>query len=193
MRSDADVITATVIPDMFKSRRASRLMLMPDDRESHAKNKVPIVNGTKPYAGEGGMKKLLARAKLEAEKEKDDVVQKMDSIREEISQPSPVPLLPPPPPTASDWFESVSGTSAPSSGSSLRVGRQKTSRNHIQRPAKSRFSAVYEDEGEDATEDDEKARNRHMLEEAAKKVPIFNIPSGFSFAMDVSRSPSSIF
>jgi nucleoporin NUP1 len=201
MRSDADSITANVIPDMFKSRRASRPVLMSDDREKSTakKNKGPVVNDTKPYAGEGGMKKLLARAKLEAEKERarekdDGGGQNVDDPREEASGPSSVPLPPPPPLVTSDWFRSaVSGTSTATSGSSLRVGRQKTSRNHIQRPSKSRFSAVYEDEGDDTMEDDERSKERRMLEEAAKKVPQFNISSGFTFAKDVSCSPLSRF
>jgi len=199
MRSDADLITSNVIPDMFKSRRASRPILMSDDRDKSSvkKKKGPVVNETKPYAGEGGMKKLLARAKLEAEKEradeKDDGGQSMDNSKEGASEPPLVPLPPPPSLIASDWFKSaVSGTSASSSGSSLRVGRQKTSRNHIQRPSKSRFSAVYEDEGDDAM-DDERVKERRMLEEAATKVPIFNISSGFTFAKDVSCSPFPLY
>ena len=194
MRSDADSITSNVIPDMFKSRRASRPVLISDDREkSSAKKTGPLVNETKPYAGQGGMKKLLARAKLEAEKEKanekdDGGGQSMDGTRVQVSEPPSVPL-PPPPLVTSDWFNSaVSGTSASSSGSSLRVGRQKTSRHHFQRPSKFRFSAVYEDEGDDAMEDDERAKERRMLEEAATKVPVFNVPSGFTFAKDVSCS-----
>jgi nucleoporin NUP1 len=167
---------------------------MSDDRESSTRKKGPVVNETKPYAGQGGMKKLLARAKLEAEKEKanekDDCGQSMDEPRVEVSEPPSVPLPPPPPLVTSDWFKSaVSGTSAVPSGSSLRVGRQKTSRHHFQRPSKSRFSAVYEDEGDDAIEDDERAKERRMLEEAAMKVPVFKIPSEFTFAKDVSCSP----
>jgi len=193
MRSDADLITSNVIPDMFKSRRASRPILMSDDRDKSGakKKKGPVVNETKPYAGEGGMKKLLARAKLEAEKERedekeDDGGQSMDDNKEGASE---LPLSPPPTLITSDWFKSaVSGTSASSSGSSLRVGRQKTSRNHIQRPSKSRFSAAYDDEGDDAMDDDERVKERRILEEAATKVPVFNIPPGFTFAKDVSCS-----
>ena len=195
MRTGSDSITAKVIPDMFRSRRSSRLVLMSDDRSGAKKNKGPVVNETKPYAGEGGMKKLLARAKLEAEKEKEKEKENENenggrtgsAIGEEPAslEPSlPSSALPPPP--ASDWFKSAVAGAPASSGSSLRVGRQKTSRNHIQRPSKSRFSAVYEDEGDDTMEDDDKAKERQALEEAAKKVPVFNIPAGFSFAKEVS-------
>jgi nucleoporin NUP1 len=157
------------------------------------------VNETKPYAGEGGMKKLLARAKLEAEKEradeKDDGGQSVDASKEPkllnqfgtfaIAAPSCGLRLVQ---KCCLWHFCTS-----SSGSSLRVGRQKTSRAHIQRPSKSRFSAVYEDEGDDSMEDDERAKERRMLQEAATKVPVFNIPSGFTFAKDVSCSPFSRF
>jgi hypothetical protein len=170
---------------------------MSDDRERSEKktNKKAVVNDTKPYAGEGGLKKLLARAKRDAEKEKDNfevAISVKDAMTEGIprsEQPLPS-LVPPAPSVPSDWF--TSGASTPSSGgSSLRVGRQKTSRNHIQRPAarlsKSRFSAVYDEEGEgdDVMEDNDRVKERHMLEEAAKNVPIFKIPDGFSFAKDV--------
>lgn len=199
-RADPDSITAKVIPDMFRSHRSSKLVLMPDDREKKSK-KEPVANDTKPYAGEGGLKKLLARAKREAEeeKEKTEVAIKAKDTMNEIShwweQPlTTLPSMDPPKPSVSstvpsDWF--TKAASAPSSGgSSLRVGRQKVSRNHrpTARPSKSRFSAVYDEEGEgdDVVEGEDRVRERQMLEEAAKNVPVFKIPHGFSFAKDVS-------
>ena len=105
-------------------------------------------------------------------------------------QTSPAPVAPPPAPPASDWF-STATSAPPASGSSLRVGRTKISRNHIQRPSrpsKARFSAVYEEDADDAMDDDEtRQKEREMLEEAAKKAPVFNIPADFSFAKDVSN------
>ncbi|KAF9532413.1 hypothetical protein CPB83DRAFT_833008 [Crepidotus variabilis] len=182
--SNGDSITGKVLPDMFKSRRSSRLVLMPDDGERGRKKHKSSVNETKPYAGEGGMKKLLARAKLEADKEEDPLSSTSGEIKESFLAPPPA-AVPPPPPPGSDWFTTaVSGAPSSTAGSSLRVGRQKTSRNHIQRPSKSRFSAAEEDEGDDAMEDDESTKERKMLEEAAKKVPVFQIPAGFSFAKD---------
>jgi len=169
------------------------------DRSEKKSNKKAVVNDTKPYAGEGGLKKLLARAKRDTEKEKEKfevAISVKDAMTEgpPRSEPPPLPLpslVPPAPSVPSDWF--TSGAITPSSGgSSLRVGRQKTSRNHIQRPAarlsKSRFSAVYDEEGEgdDLIEDNDRVKERQMLEEAAKNVPIFKIPDGFSFAKDVS-------
>ena len=203
-RADPDSITAKVLPDMFRSRRSSKLVLMSDDRERSEKksNKEAVVNDTKPYAGEGGLKKLLSRAKRDAEKEKEKEKSEVAiSDKDAMTEGHPrseqlLPSLVPPAPSVSpaipsDWF--TSGASTPSSGgSSLRVGRQKTSRNHIQRPtarlSKSRFSAVYDEEGEgdDVMEGNDRVKERQMLEEAAKNVPIFKIPDGFSFAKDVS-------
>lgn len=167
---------------MFKSRRSSRLVLMLDDGERGRKAHKTTVNETKPYAGQGGMKKLLARAKLDADKED-------ESPTTEPKEPSPplvVASVPAPPPPGSDWFATALSSVPNPAGSSLRVGRQKISRNHIQRPSKSRFSAADEDEGDEAMEDDDSSRERKALEEAAKKVPVFQIPPGFSFAKDVS-------
>ena len=61
-------ITATTTPDMFKCRRL-HLILMQDERLGKRTGKSPVVNETKPYAGQGGMRKLLARRKLEEDLE----------------------------------------------------------------------------------------------------------------------------
>ncbi|KAF8964107.1 hypothetical protein BDZ97DRAFT_1818002 [Flammula alnicola] len=193
-------ITATTTPDMFKSRRKAHLVLTQEGRDRIGRKvsgsgKSPVINGTKPYAGEGGMKKLLARRKQEVEEEEEDNEQKekeAKSIDEDgtprARQPSPpaIRTIPPPSvPSGSDWFSTATSGSSSSSGSSLRVGRTKISRNHFQRPAKTRFSAVYEEEVDDNMEDEEKQKDRETLEEAAKKVPVFSMPAGFSFAKDV--------
>ncbi|KAF8803620.1 hypothetical protein BYT27DRAFT_7260065 [Phlegmacium glaucopus] len=208
-------ITATTTPDMFKSRRPSHLILMQDDKDRLGRKtgKSPVVNETKPYAGEGGMKKLLARRKLEEDldhendqkdnadhKDKDGqndqadlMAKETDSMDDNTSQYNLRPL-----PavslsgnkSGSDWFATASSSSASTSGSSLRVGRVKTSRNHIQRPSRARFSAVYEDDGDDNIEDDGNRRGeREELEEAARRAPVFSIPEGFSFANDASAPP----
>jgi nucleoporin NUP1 len=208
-------ITATTTPDMFKSRRPSHLILMQDDKDRLGRKigKSPVVNETKPYAGEGGMKKLLARRKLEEDlehennqndnadhKEKNGQKDRADQMAKEASSVdgnnSHYNL--PPLPAASlsweksgpDWFAAASGSSASTSGSSLRIGRVKTSRNHIQRPSRARFSAVYEDDVDDGMEDGGNRRTEREeleeLEEAARKTPLFNIPEGFSFANETS-------
>ena len=204
-------ITATTTPDMFKCRRPSHLILMQDDKDRPGKKmgKSPVVNETKPYAGEGGMKKLLARRKLEKdlelESDQNDKADRknMGSKEDQADQMAKKPGLTDgdtsqynlPPLTATlsgnksgpDWFAAASGSSASTSGSSLRVGRVKTSRNHIQRPSRARYSAVYEDDVDDSMEEDGNRRTeREELEEAASKVPLFNILHGFSFASDIS-------
>ncbi|KAJ3491965.1 hypothetical protein NLJ89_g11284 [Agrocybe chaxingu] len=197
--SNLPVSSSAKSPAMFKSRRSSHLILMSDDRErlgrkGSASGKSPVVNETKPYAGEGGMKKLLARHKLEAEKEETEQKLKNAEVADEttprpsrVSPPITDVPIPPPPPKDSDWFSTIPPPlSTSTSGSSLRVGRTKTSRNHIQRPSRARFSAVYEEEPDDIMdEEDDRRKERQMLEEAAKKVPVFQIPADFSFAKDM--------
>ncbi|KAF4578613.1 hypothetical protein EYR36_000420 [Pleurotus pulmonarius] len=210
-------------PDLF--RRRNPLILMNDrerggrrkgDRESSKRDKkhkrTREVNETKPYAGAGGMKKLLARARAENVDEfrnapnetgKDESSTAMDKDKQKVevdeevqTDDNDVPPLP-----SSDWYSIASRPTqaGPSLGSSLRVGRSKISRNHIARPAApigkrpNKFSAVYEDEvmdGDDdakdaaAFESDDRQKERIELEEAAKRVPVFNPPPSFSFAKE---------
>lgn len=171
------------------------------------------MNGTKPYAGEGGLKKLLARRKLEEEDErKKEQDQAMDDGREDEDEVPPVknqgrlyqaesvgemtdpatenrqqdvPSTVLPVPT----FGSSTGTPADYEKSSLRVSRTRTSRNHISRPtsrSNNRFSAVYEEEESDDQMLEDKSADQIALEDAAKKVPVFQVPAGFSFAKEVS-------
>jgi nucleoporin NUP1 len=156
------------------------------------------------------MKKLLARRRLEEDLEHENVQKDKADHMDNGGQKDQADQMPkeggsmdgntshynlPRLPAASllrnksgpDWSATVSGSSASTSGSSLRVGRVKTSRNHIQRPSRARFSAVYEDDGDDNMEDDGNRRTeREELEEAARKAPLFSIPKGFSFANDTS-------
>ena len=178
---------------------------MQDDRDRLGRKtgKSPVVNETKPYAGEGGMKKLLARRKLEEDielgndqndkadrKDKGNQEDRADQRAKETGlMNGDTPHYNLPPLTAASLSGNKSGSDwfATASGSSLRVGRVKTSRNHIQRPSRARFSAVYDDDVDDSMEDDGSRRNeREELEEAARKAPLFNIPHGFSFANDTS-------
>jgi len=174
------------------------------------------VNGTKPYAGEGGMKKLLARRKREEEEERmkakaeamddgredehDDEVlppekqsrlYKAELIGEEADRTAEkrlqqnTPLTVPP---VSRFGSSISGP-VNYQQSSLRVGRTRISRNHLSRPASrsnNRFSAVYDEEESDDQMLEDKGADQIALEEAAKKVPVFEVPPGFSFAKEVS-------
>ena len=175
------LISDSASTDLFKSRRKSNLVLMQDEervsrlgRKPNVKRDAPLVNETKPYAGEGGMKKLLARRRMEAEKyEKnpnvfgtDDAEEKMhvrgveshtsdarptlnDTSAElhtslDSTRPSSHPFS-----ANKDWYSNASSSSTSASVSSLRVGRTKT-RAHIvrpiTRPMKTKFSAAYEDD-----------------------------------------------
>ncbi|KAG2149306.1 hypothetical protein DEU56DRAFT_752938 [Suillus clintonianus] len=196
------------IPDTFIPKKNRPITLMHDrDRErkkGKGKNKMKDrdgVNGTKPYAGEGGMKKWLARRKWEEEAvrahedadretEKERAMEEDESaeaeaqrVREQQKKAQveearrkmqmEVPAVPKAP-----AFEPK--LSATREMSSLRVGRSRV-RNHIERPSAkrtNRFSAAFEDD-EDVMDDD-----RVALEEAAKKAPVFEIPPGFTFAKE---------
>ncbi|KIK18319.1 hypothetical protein PISMIDRAFT_684376 [Pisolithus microcarpus 441] len=197
------------IPDMFFSKKSHPITLMTDDREEKPrlgmKGKVKergkkkdkeTPNGSKPYAGEGGMKKLLARRRMEEEqaKEKEKMEAMLDqntgeerrkraAEEKEKERVSELQVPPPSPPRNTLQPETIRGRET----SSLRVGRTKTGRNHIERPVSRRmkkFSAVFEDEDEEM--DDGRAAEHKMLEEAAKKAPVFEIPPGFTFPKDVT-------
>ncbi len=202
---------SSTIPDMFKPKKARATVLM-HDRErkprlgmadkGDAKDKTEDLKSVKPYAGRGGMKKLLAKRRLEEQEEQKEArlmrlsvieedeeeteLQKKaedlnDKFMKEFEQPVGQPEPEPPRPTIGGREQS-----------SLRVGRTRTSRNHIARPQArprgGRFSAVMEDEDDAMDDDGTREAERKMLEEAAKKAPTFNVPAGFSFAKDVRTS-----
>ncbi|KAF9459346.1 hypothetical protein BDZ94DRAFT_1312456 [Collybia nuda] len=197
--------------DLFKPRRGTHLVLMQDNtrmnrlgRKVSGKKEAHLVNETKPYAGEGGMKKLLARRKMEVEDVEEVKEDKLvnakplvqhngdgmeDGEKESNSTSEHIPL-PLPPLAKSDWLLTASGLStlpASTTSSSLRVGRNK--RAHIARPTtrpmKTKFSAAYEDDDpmdDEGDQEDERRKERAMLDEAAKRAPLFEIPQGFTFA-----------
>ncbi|KAL0577894.1 hypothetical protein V5O48_004089 [Marasmius crinis-equi] len=188
---------ATDITDMF-SRKQS-LVLMGDDnrpklgRRGLKKEKETENNESKPYAGTTGLKKRLAKHKQDEEEVlrkshdgdaslDDSMMSDKPSAAEEKAREIPQPQ---PPPAGKDFFSlaTSSATSSAPQTSSLRVGR--ASRSHISRPSrpsKPNFSAAF-DEDEDVSE--ESRKELAALEEAAKKVPVFQVPAGFSFAKDV--------
>jgi len=179
------------------------------------------INGTKPYAGEGGMKRLLSRRKMEEEQEKKEREKEKEKEKEDAAAmeddgeeseggkqhehsaktqarrtrvepgnqlntgggPSLPPILP---------FASPSAA-ANRERSSLRVGRTKTSRNHIARPvvrSVNRFSALFDDEEGDGQmqEDSGMKKDDSTSEATSEKTPLFEIPSDFSFANEVRYS-----
>ncbi|KIK95028.1 hypothetical protein PAXRUDRAFT_411411 [Paxillus rubicundulus Ve08.2h10] len=197
---------SATIPDMFVHKEKKQITLMTDDRpvkprlgtkgkgkDKGKKKAKEAINGTKPYAGEGGMKKWLARRKKEVEeaKQKDEAEAMEDERAEEeqrrkdaeahekkreqeLQVPSPPPSIPAFAPKPAREMPLMS---------SLRVGRTRTGRNHIDRPVSrhpGKFSAVFEDEDEDM--DEGRVAEQKALEEAAKKVPAFELPAGFTFA-----------
>ena len=155
---------------------------MQDDRDRLGKKvsgsgKSPVVNETKPYAGEGGMKKLLARRKLELEEEGEENDQSKDTSSTSVSLDSA---------PGSGRFSTVA--SAPGERSlNLRVGRSQSFRNHP-RPYKANFSAKFDEEPDDVSEkaNYHRQKKREMLKEAAKKAPAAELPTDFSFAKNVS-------
>jgi nucleoporin NUP1 len=196
--SDAtEALTANRTPEMFASRRRKRLELMSEERERTAKRgagegKVTVTNETKPYAGDGALRKLLARRKQETtEEEQPKLEPETRSVDLSVKSNRILPTsivndVPPPPPlpvpTGPDFFAPTTNSSL-EGGSSLRVGRTISSRKHIhrpsplQRPSTSKFSAVYEEEGDDVMGDTAKVDSVPQL---------FAEPVGFSFAKDVS-------
>ncbi|KAF9228763.1 hypothetical protein BS17DRAFT_812720 [Gyrodon lividus] len=191
---------STTIPDMFVHKEKKLITLMTDDRpvkprlgtkgkgkDKGKKKEKEATNGTKPYAGEGGMKKWLARRKREEEEAKEmeraeamederaeEELRRKDAKAQEKKRELELRLPPPPPPPLSPSvpaFGLRSAREAPLT-SSLRVGRARTGRNHFERPVSRRpmkFSAVFEDEDEEM--DEGRAAEQKALEEAAKKAP----------------------
>jgi nucleoporin NUP1 len=192
---------------MFKSRRGSHLVLMHDNkhverlgRKVRPNGKPALVNETKPYAGEGGMKKLLARRKLECEEDQEvngETTKGDHETTESIEMANMTPLTsnevinPIPPSHIPQKNSAAFASSSSTSGSSLRVGRAKMTRNHISRPiartSKTKFSAVFEDDGDDAMggDDEDTLKEKEILKESARNAPVFDIPAGFNFAKEV--------
>jgi len=182
--------------DMFRSKKG--LILMNDERKSphlgkkSRKGKDKERNGTKPYAGEGGMKRLLARRKKETQDDTnaDNVRESVSSVSEEPieTKPMPPPEVPLLPPSGKEVFAPISSAAMKQAGSSLRVGRTLTSRTHISRPqpSKLKFSASFDDD-DDAMDENERENEIRAIDEASKRVPTFSVPNGFSFAKDVSH------
>ncbi|KAG6820789.1 hypothetical protein H0H93_011554 [Arthromyces matolae] len=200
----ANASGTTSSDNMFKSRRASNLVLIQNGsasdrlgRKVSGQKDSPLPNETKPYAGEGGMKRLLAKRKREVDETKSQVTtdeihmdddlqvshQKLSDAIDALHEPSI---------TTSSSVNRASEIPSIMQSSSLRVGRTK-SRNHIARPVrptKMKFSAAFDDETmEDVDEMDEQTVQRRKeidaLEEAAKHVPAFKIPAGFTFAREL--------
>ncbi|KAI0371758.1 hypothetical protein BV20DRAFT_161850 [Pilatotrama ljubarskyi] len=201
------------IPEMFRPKKMRAPVLMRSERERKPRlgtseklkdseqDEEPQAK-SKPYAGRSGMKKMLAKRKMEEQEERQreraaaietdqdeeaDGPQKSPAkaanAREEQTEAekkNAEVTLPPPEPVQP--ARPVGGREQ----SSLRVGRTRTSRNHIARPvskARNRFSAAFdEDDGEDAMLDEN--REQAAAEEPKKLPTLFESPKGFTFAAE---------
>ncbi|KAH9857821.1 hypothetical protein C2E23DRAFT_856465 [Lenzites betulinus] len=191
------------IPDMFKPKKTHAPVLMRSERERKPRlgtsEKVDAEEqptASKPYAGRGGMKKMLAKRKKEEEEERER--ERASAIETDLDEEADGPHKPaykgdesvdvqkkaaeiaPPPPEPVFPVRPVGGREQ----SSLRVGRTHTSRNHIARPvakSRNRFSAAFdEDDGDDSMLDE--TREQAAAEEPKKLPTLFESPKGFSFA-----------
>lgn len=157
------------------------------DKDTPSKNK-----NSKPYAGEGGLKKLLARRKqevIEAEFVEDPDVQAMADDNEcELERPKRTSKITEPVRSPATFARKVSAP-PPSSFVSM-TGRKpahgRTSRARTVGPTRTRnrFTAAYEDDEQDGVDDmttmpDEPLRERESI---SASLPKFEPPSGFSFA-----------
>ena len=200
---------STTIPDMFKPKRIHAPVLMRDDRDERprlgtaekpgAKRKgKEDAKGSKPYSGQGGMKKLLARRKMEEEEEKekereteidveepDSPIKSADKQTKDVKQKEAEPVLSTQP-AAESPPSSIGGRPQ----SSLRVGRTRTMRTHapaVQSRSRNKFSAIYEEDGDDQMLGDDEA-TVNQVPESTSQAPLFKPPTGFSFAKDVSAA-----
>ncbi|THV08027.1 hypothetical protein K435DRAFT_959484 [Dendrothele bispora CBS 962.96] len=170
------------VTDMFS--RKHPLILMGDHdrpRKDRKKERTKEANQTKPYAGTGGIKKRLAKARPTPEPEYKDTSEEVEKVEEAKASdaPLPVPTSVPPPLPEKDSFEVLASASSGLQSSSLRVGR--APRPHLSRPARparsSKFSAAFEDE----EMSEESRKDIEMIEEAAKRAPVFEVSNGFRF------------
>jgi nucleoporin NUP1 len=173
--------------DLFRKRKRMVLMTDEDGRKVKGPKKGPTAHKTKPYAGEGGMKRLLAKRKTEAEEAAKEKEQRSKDTEKASKEIQTIPFVETTPPPASalrqeEWFKPTAEGQKPPlpSTSTLRVGRTMTHRNHgppVSRPNKPSFS-VPADEEEMADETNNQPE--------VKTVPMFAPPEGFSFASNAS-------
>ncbi|KAI0781205.1 hypothetical protein BD413DRAFT_608371 [Trametes elegans] len=171
------------IPDMFKPKKMQAPVLMRSEREhkprlgtSEKLKEEEHPTAAKPYAGRGGMKKMLAKRKLEEQEEQEreranaietDLDEEADGPHkqptkrnEEVQAPEKVPDVTIPP--------AEPAPVRPTGGLSK---------------ARNRFSAAFDDdEGDDAILDE--TREQEPVEEPQKLPTLFESPKGFTFAQE---------
>ncbi|TFY60121.1 hypothetical protein EVJ58_g5341 [Rhodofomes roseus] len=179
------------IPDMFKTKKMPIPVLMAGEHDKKkrlgsAEKEEP---GAKPYAGKGGMKKLLMRRKQEEREEREN---DQESAMEDEQDEGPSKVTQQKAPESRDVPHLSRLTvpefpPAPEAGrpSSLRVGRNKITRSHAPSAqlGKNRFSAFDEEDADDAMLTSE---DGHGQTEAPKPPSLFQAPAGFSFSKDTA-------
>ena len=203
------------LPELFQTRKKARaLVLMKRDKRDdkprlgHASKYISAPRekeketpskskNSKPYAGEGGLKRLLARRKqeeLDAEPEDADTSHQMvDDSEFEPVPPKRTSKIAEPVRAPASFSRKVSAppTSVPPVG--MAGGRKPTSLRASRTHAKSRtvgptrnrnrFSAAYEDDEPDDVDDQGAVHEEPPKDkEGLSGLPKFEAPSGFSFA-----------
>ena len=175
--------------------QASKFISAPKEKETEALSKS---KNSKPYAGKGGLKKLLARRKqeeLDAEPTEDTIAQPLiDDSELEPVPPKRTSKITEPVRAPATFARKVSAPPASVPSFGVAGGRKPTSlratRTHANTRTvgptrnRNRFSAAYEDDEPDDVDD-----LAAVLEEPPKDnegisggLPKFEAPSGFSFA-----------
>jgi nucleoporin NUP1 len=198
------------IPGLFQARKKARaLVLMKRDKRDdkprlgHASKYInsskerdkdtPSKNkNSKPYAGEGGLKKLLARRKqevIEAESVEDPDAQAMiDDNERELERPKHTSKIAEPIRSPATFARKVSAPPPPSfvpmTGRKPAHGRTSRARTVGPTRTRNRFTAAYEDEEQEGADDlttlpEEPSKEQESI---SASLPKFEPPSGFSFA-----------
>jgi nucleoporin NUP1 len=157
------------------------------DKDTQSKNKK-----SKPYAGEGGLKKLLARRKqevIEAESVEDPDVQAMiDDNERELERPKRTSKIAEPVRSPATFARKVSApppsSFVPMTGRKPAHGRTGRARTVGPTRTRNRFTAAYEDDEPDGADDlttmpEEPSKEKESI---SSSLPKFEPPSGFSFA-----------
>lgn len=203
------------LPELFQTRKKARaIVLMKRDKRDdkprlgHASKYISALKdkeketpskskNSKPYAGEGGLKKLLARRKqeeLDAETTEDTDVQPMvddselepmplkrtSKIAEPVRAPATFARKVSAPPTSVPSF----GTAGGRKPTTLRASRTHAKTRTVGPTRRNRFSAAYEDDEPDDVDDlaavpEEPPKDKEGI---TAGLPKFEAPSGFSFA-----------
>ncbi|KAI0317300.1 hypothetical protein OF83DRAFT_1172117 [Amylostereum chailletii] len=227
LRSSLSDVSPALSDPLFQSREKTRsiVLMKRDKREAKPrlgmahrhpalsdspKSKEVKEKGAKPYAGAGGLKKLLAKRKQEereAEKEKDRIRQQEDDDAQAMADDNgPVKYaskITAPPRVQADYSRKVSAPLGPSlsmahrgAASSKQMGSLRTGKNGTTtartvgptRRPRGRFSAVEDDEDVvDSGGFDAREESDGQVE--APALPKYEAPTGFTFAKPTSSLP----